>query len=175
MKDIQECAKFYGELLNKDYIFTLENSIKFKLIFAPSNFFHLLGLEKLKDVSMKQPAKMVYFDILSGRISPEIISNSSFYRVIEQRIKQFEELGNMLNSDKSKIIVDFNKNIVPFTELKNTKYILYRHKNEGYAHFTMGSKGKGVYPETFFFEESKRYVTGQILLDIVKIETVIRK
>lgn len=175
MKDIQECAKFYGELLNKDYIFTLENDISFKILFAPSNFFHLLGLEKLKDISMSQSPRAVYIDILNGRIPPEKISNSTFYKLIEQRVEQFDELNNMLNSDKSKVIVDFNKKLVPFTELKNTKYILYRHKDEGYAHFTMGNKGRGIYPETFFFDESKRYVTGQILLDIVKIETVARR
>ncbi len=39
----------------------------------------------------------------------------------------------------------------------------------------MCSKGRGIYHETSFFDESKRYVTGQILLDIVKIETVIRE
>ncbi|MGN0468469.1 MAG: PBECR4 domain-containing protein [Acutalibacteraceae bacterium] len=176
MKDVQECAELYSTLLKKDYIFTLEGDIRFKLFFNEGNFIHLLGLHKLKDISelntKSNSAAKIYKNILSGKLSVDKIQNSGFYNMIEKRVENFQEIKNMLNADKCKIIVDFDSRLVSDTELKKTKYILYRHKGGGYVHFTMGFKGNGIYPETFFFENSKRYVNGQVLLDVKNIEVI---
>ncbi len=172
MKDIRECAELYSTLLYKDYIFTLEGDISFKLYFKDDNFAHLLGLGKLKDIEQLQTQAQgkIYKDILNGDISHSLICNSSKYSRIEDRIQHFEEITNMLDADKCKIIIDFDPTLVPNTELKNTEYVLYRHIKNGYAHFTIGSKGHKIYPETFFYENSKRYVNGQHLLDVYNIE-----
>lgn len=172
MKDIRECAELYSTLLYKDYIFTLEGDISFKLYFKYDNFAHLLGLGKLKDIEQLQTQAQgkIYKDILNGDISHSLICNSSKYSRIEDRIQHFEEITNMLDADKCKIIIDFDSKLVPNTELKNTEYILYRPIKNGYAHFTIGNKGHGVYPETFFYENTKRYVSGQHLLDVQNIE-----
>ena len=176
MKDVQECAALFSKLLKKDFIFTLEGDIRFKLFFTENNFIHLLGLHKLKDISelntKSNSAAKIYKNILSGKLSVDKIQKSAFYSLIEKRIENFQEINNMLDEGKCKIIIDFDKRLIPYTDLKNTKYILYRHKNGGYVHFTMGDKGKGIYPETFFFENSKRYVTGQTLLDVKSIEVI---
>ena len=37
---------------------------------------------------------------------------------------------------------------------------------------TIGNKGKGEYPETLFFEVTKKYISGQELLDIIDIDVV---
>ena len=76
----------------------------------------------------------------------------------------------MLNIEKCKIIIDFDKNLLDKTNLINTVYILFKHKKDGYVHLTLGDKGKGIYPETFFYENSKRYTSEQTLLDIIDIE-----
>ena len=53
MSSLWECVELYQTLLSKDYLFTLENNISFKLFFNPNNFVHLLGLEKLRDITYK--------------------------------------------------------------------------------------------------------------------------
>lgn len=172
MKDIRECAELYATLLDKDYLFTLERNIRFKLFFRDSNFAHLLGLEKLKDIEQLQTQSKarIYEDILSGDLSHRRICNSSKFNHIENRILHFQEITDMLDVEKCKIIIDFDPTLVPGTDLKNTEYILYRHIKNGYAHFTLGNKGNGIYPETFFYENSKRYINGQHLLDVQNIE-----
>lgn len=176
VKDIRECAEFYKSLMRKDYLFTLENGINFKIFFKASGFYHLIGLHKLTDIrqltdNSVSPDKL-YKDILNGRKSSAIIEKSAFYSRISDRIKHFERIADMLDKEKSKIIIDFDPELIEGTELKNTKYILYRHLKSGYANLTLGEKDSFVYPETFFFEDSKRYISEQILLDILNIEII---
>ncbi len=179
MKDIKECAKLYKTLLNKDYIFTLEQGIKFKLFFKMGNFHHLLGLGKLKDIEnlnlKRNKAEDIYKKILKGDIKPDLIEKSSFYQLIKDRIENFQGITDLLDANKCKILIDFDKELLESTNLTNTKYILYKHKNDGYLHLTLGDIGKGIYPETFFFENSKRYISEQTLLDIIDIEILDRK
>lgn len=176
MKDIQECAKYYKTLMRKDYIFTLENGIKFKIFFKSSNFYHLIGLHKLTDVrqltDINTSHDKIYKDIVSGEISVKTIENSAFYSRISDRVKYFEKITDMLDKHKSKIIIDFDPELIEGTELKNTEYILYRHLSSGYANLTIGEKDGSTYLETFFAEDSKRYISEQTLLDILDIEII---
>ncbi len=174
MNDVKECAELYKTLLNKDYIFTLEQGIKFKLFFKMGNFHHLLGLGKLTDIEnlnlKKNSPEDIYKKILNGTITQKMIESSSFYHKIENRIVNFQSILDLLNIEKCKIIIDFDKNLLDKTNLINTVYILFKHKKDGYVHLTLGDKGKGIYPETFFYENSKRYTSEQTLLDIIDIE-----
>ena len=183
MENIQECAIFYNSLIDKDYIFTLENGIKFKLYFKPSNFYHLMGLHKLNDVRLLKinSYNKIYKDILSGIISVKTIENSAFYYKIADRVEHFGKITDMLDKEKSKIIIDFNRELIGGTELINTKYILYRdialydEEKSGYANLTIGERQEKIYPETFFYEKSKRYISEQILLDVTDIKIKSRK
>ena len=68
MESIRECAALYNKLLGKKYIFTLEGNLKITVEFTPSNFYHLLGLEKLTDIDQIKKAKpgKVFKGILNG-------------------------------------------------------------------------------------------------------------
>lgn len=176
MKNIQECAEFYETLMGKNYIFTLENGIKFIFFFKPSNFYHLTGLHKLNDIRQLVDGSLslnkIYKNILSGELSTELIEKSVFYHKISSRVKHFGKILDMLDKSKSKIIIDFDPELIEGTELQNTKYILYRHLDSGYANLTLGEDKGSIYPETFFTENSKRYISEQILLDVVDIEII---
>lgn len=176
MKNIQECAKFYETLIRKNYIFTLENDIKFTFFFKVSNFYHLIGLHKLKDIRQLVDGSLslnkIYKNILSGELSTAVIEKSALYHKISSRVEHFEKISDMLDKNKSKIIIDFDPELIECTELQNTKYILYRHLESGYANLTLGEDKGSIYPETFFTENSKRYISEQILLDVIDIEIV---
>lgn len=175
MATLNECAIVYSKLLGKNYNFTLENNIKFMIEFKPSNFYHLLGLEKLKDVSQLQNKDVtkIYKDILKNRIKDSTIKSSKHYNIIKDRVDCFNQIMDLLYFDKSnKIIIDYDVNKLNFhTKLKFTKYILYKRDNENDIHLTIGCQNK-LYPETFFVESGSTYISDQIMLDILNIEVV---
>lgn len=178
MKSIRECAALYNKMLGKKYIFTLEGDLEFKVEFTPSNFYHLLGLEKLTDIEQIKNAKpnKVFKSILNGSISDSIINKSKHYASIKDRIINFDYLPSLVHFDKSnKIIVDFDKNKLSFeSKLTNTKYILYKRIDNKICHLTLG-KRKIIYPETYIIEPSGQYLSDQTLLDIKNIKIIERK
>lgn len=175
MKTITDCAILYKELLNKKYKFIIEGNLSFILEFSPSNFYHLLGLEKLTDVTQLMGASptKIFKDIIRGRITHSVIAKSNRYHLISERIQFFEYLPKLLDFDKSnKLIVEFDKRKLNFKSLlRNTKYILYRRNDDKYIHLTIGNKDT-LYPETFIIESGSTYISEQVLLDITNIEII---
>lgn len=170
MNTILECASLYESLLYKEFILTLENGTVINIIFEKRNFYHLLGLHKLYDIDVLKGNKIqIYNKIFNEIITDKHIKKSSFYNKIENRVKYFDIVPELLNS---KIIIDFDPMLLGNTELKNTKYILYRKHQFGYSHLTIGNKNGKLYPETFIVENSKRYINGQTLLDIIHVKVV---
>lgn len=177
LENIQECAKLYKTLLNKTFYFTLENNIKFKLFFKAENFVHIIGLHKLTDLKLTEQysAKVLFKKLLNGEIPHKLIKSSIHYSKIQNRIFYFENIIDMLNKKNSKIIIDYDKTLVNDSKLINTKYILYKTIDGSYLMLTIGDKGNGEYPETLFFELTKKYISSQTLLDILDIEIVEKK
>ncbi len=174
LENIQDCAKLYKTLLNKTFYFTLENNIKFKLFFKAENFVHIIGLHKLTDLKLTEQysAKVLFKKFLNGDITDELIKSSTNYSKIQNRICYFESIVDMLNKENTKIIINYDKTLVNDSKLINTKYILYKTIDGCYLMLTIGNKGKGEYPETLFFEVTKKYISGQELLDIIDIDVV---
>lgn len=180
--NIYECAVLYQTLLNKKYIFTLEDNITFTLEFKKDNFHHLLGLHKLTDQQVllidkpqNTPAK-IYDRILNQEITVKTIETSTHYHKIENRIKYFEKIFDTLDKSKCKIIIDFDPSKIENCSLRNTKYILYVRMPEGYFLFTLGdARNKKIYPETMFFEPSNMYNNQQRLLDVIDINIIEKK
>lgn len=177
MATIQDCAILYQSLLNKEYVFTLQGDIQFKIYFPTSHFYHLMGLEKLTDIVQlkNKKANQIYNQILKGNLSNRIIHNSNLYHLIDDRVQYFNQLPDLLTWDKSnKVIVDFDKNKLPFSsKLSNTRYILYKRSDIKHIHLTIGNKKK-LYPETFIVENGNTYISEQILLDILDIQVIKR-
>lgn len=175
MGTLEECLRIYGELLNKDFILTLENGIELRISFQISYFKHLIGLHKLeKDmVAFSIPSQALYKKILAGEITQKHIEKSAFYSKIQNRLSYFDMLPELLR--KSKIIIDFDPSLVKHCDLRNTKYILYKKLGSAYINLTLGYRRNQLYPETFLYEESKRYINGQTLLDIVDVQVINRE
>jgi len=169
---LEECADVYGNLLHKYFILTLEDGTTITLIFNKSAFPHLLGLHKLADLPQIKniSAAMIYKNILYNRITNKDIGKSKHIDKIADRLKYFNSIPELLNS---KIIIDYNDELVANSKLNKTKYILFkRTPPDGYIHLSLGSNGNKIYPETFFYEGSKRYINEQILLDIVDVQII---
>ncbi len=176
LTNIQECAVAYATLLNKNYVFKIEGNITFEIKFSTSNFHHLLGLHKLKDLPrlLNLKPKNVYAKILSGEISAEFIEKSVHYPKIADRIKYFEHIFDVLNKEKCKIIIDFDSSKVQNCKLSDTKYILYFEiLRRNYFLLTLGQARRNIiYPETIMFEPSAKYNSEQTLLDVYDIQVL---
>ena len=76
---LQEVAIKYGELLNKDY--HIEATYKEKIIniyffFLPEHFYHLIGFHKLLDMKELTRPKFLCPNIISHKITYDLIKNS---------------------------------------------------------------------------------------------------
>lgn len=176
MNTLQDCLKIYLKLMKNDYYITLENNVKIKVYFDKKNFYHLLGLHKLRDITiLRNSPNVVFKNIVNGKITHNHITKSVHFNKVENRFKYFHYLPIMLSKD-SKVIVDFNYRLMNKTKLKETRYILFRCINdEGVVHFTLGKRDGDVYPETFFFDDTNKYIEKQKLLKIRDIQTIKRK
>lgn len=171
MNNVYECAAFYKNFINHKYTVTLANGKVFSFVFQSKNFFHLIGLEKLTDIPVlhKFDKSIVYKMILSNKITSKEIENSHHYYKIKDRVEHFETITEMLDPAKTNLIIDFDKKKVAKTKLHNTRYIFFLREMFGYNHLTIGFNGKH-YPETFIFEQGKRYINEQTLVDIINIQ-----
>lgn len=166
-----ECAAYYQNFIDNTCKLTLENGLIVSFSFKRHHFKHLLGLQKLDDLSDLQSlsANVLFKKVLSGKLDDRI-SKSFFFNKIEDRLKYFNLFNNVLHGQ---IIIDFEPSIVQDgTLLTQTVYILYLRNGNGYINLAIGEGLDGFYPETFFFEPSKRYISEQQLLDVVSVELI---
>lgn len=181
MNDIVACAKYYSTLLGKNYKYLLEDGLIVEFYFTPKNFYHIIGLHKLDDITVLNNASLLQ-DIIDNKEIVRLIESSCKLPLIRPRIEYFNEIKNIFDINQCEFIIDFDKNLVKGeTELKYTKYLLYKRLNVKYgkddimilganAILTLGeNSNKKIYPETFFYEPSNKYNSGQKLLEVKNI------
>ena len=178
MFKISECIDVYEKLMRFKYTYTLDDGTVISFKFADLHFHHLIGLHKLVDIPQlqkekgKRSAAVIYKHL---RDTPKehtdydsIIPKSSFYSSIIDRIAYFDLIPDLLSD--CKVIVDFDyKKVKNFkTELKGTKYILYKRLDDDkILHLTLCATNNNVImPETFFMHSGKEYLDNQDLRGI---------
>lgn len=113
MADIlYKAAVEYEKLLDKGYNIVLGRKCKtfqIQLRFSRDSFFHLIGLQHLRDITFPSKNKeRIYKNILDKKITNEMLQKSIFYDsyFIEERILYLEKLEEML--DSSKVLFQIN-------------------------------------------------------------------
>lgn len=181
MNNIVECAKYYDTLLGKNYKYFLEDGLIIEFYFTSRGFYHIIGLHKLDDITILNNASLLQ-DIIDNKEIVKLIESSCKLSKISPRIEHFNEIENIFDINQCGFIVDFDKNLVKGeTELKFTKYLLYKKLDIKYSCerviplganiiLTLGkNKNNKIYPETFFYEPSNKYNSGQKLLEVNNI------
>ena len=102
MNIIFNVANNYNNLINKEYRFKISHKKRehdIILDFYPEYFFHIVGLQYLKDIDFDKDRKVVFSKILNGIITDILLIKSSFYHVVEEnyvnvksRIAAFEKI-----------------------------------------------------------------------------------
>ncbi len=173
MDELELCIQTFERMLDKDYFLTLEDGTVLHLYFTKSHFKHLLGLHKLTDLDAFHPgkglsAKRVYEHIRNGKITFQTIRKSAHYNKIADRIACFPMIESVFSK---KVIVDFNPELLDRCKLQ-AEYILYTEYKDGYLHLAIGHDVKRQYPESFFYEPTKYYLSGQHFLNVSKLEII---
>lgn len=172
--DIKDCANNYQKLLNKRFIFTLENQNVIEVIFQKNNFYHLLGFHKLSDINKlnintSNNPNSIFKDIKRGVISDSLVKGSIYYYKVESRVDNFYKINNMIFND---IIVDFDSTKIG-TKIK-AKYILFTKELNEYFNLALGldKNGKYYYPETFIVHNGNYYQKNQNHFKVSKLEII---
>lgn len=105
MDKIYEAAKYYRDYLNNKRFYCKAARkgviLELELVFREEHFKHLIGLHKLKDLDESQMSSRAIYDaILSKNITYETIKNSIFLSEMEDRLNHFNELKDILFTNK---------------------------------------------------------------------------
>lgn len=162
----------YESLLKKNYKITFKDGTQITFFFAPENFYHIMGLHKLTDLHLlqKRPnntARTIYKRIKGREITYEYLQKSSFLWKIQTRIDAFPTEIHSLFSPRSKFVVSFDPRLISETDISGD-YVLYKSYNDGYLHLFIVNH----YPETFIYEDSKKYLSAQQLLEVQSVDIV---
>ena len=179
MDKLQERAISFKRLLDYEYKIILGRKnvqTEITISFEKSDFSHLIGLHKLADVLTGDIATEKIFDrCLSGKISYNTISKSTFFSKLGNRFEYFDRLENILDSNDiifkcntnsmaaySKIKADFGlKNILE--EL--TFYLFIQKRNSSEKQFC----------KSFIQENTIDYTYGQTKMTLLYKEKINKK
>lgn len=160
--------------------YTFYNGFILEFEFKKTNFPHMAGLHKLKDINIIQTylgkqgfANQILSKIKKGALTEADIRTSKYFPGIQKRYEEFT-LENLFSLSYSDVIIDFDITKLAKSRLKNTKFILVeKNKNQENRHLCIaGNQTGGFYPETFFFESSDYYVKNQTLEKIKQFQII---
>ena len=90
MDYLQVCAKSFERMLNTKYHIILGRKGKLtelNILFAPTEFHHLIGLHKLHDLHLSRGNReKIFYQILDGQLSLADLKKSRYFPTIQKRI-----------------------------------------------------------------------------------------
>ena len=164
MDKLQECAKIFEKLIDKKYYIKIGRkgkSTTLEITFEPADFYHLIGLHKLKDIEAVNGNRETIFQrILAGRISFSDLNKSEFFEKIENRIEFFIDLENIL--DDNRLVFKYHDHLSSFSLIK-AEYLLSTSYKSNEIYIFIDRKGieKQFFCRSFFPKEYRDYTIGQ--------------
>ncbi|OAA85389.1 PBECR4 domain-containing protein [Clostridium coskatii] len=178
MDKLKKCAVIFKYLLNIQYKIKLGRKGKlteFNINFKECDFHHLVGLQKLKDISrLKAKREKVFNDILEDRISYEMISSSPFFEKdegkniigIKERIDYFLHITELLDSNNIYFKYSQNRNASSNIQCE---YILENKYLERIVYILLDKRTDCDYRycRSFFPKDKKDYIIRQTRMTLL--------
>ena len=105
MDHLLECAEAFEQLLDVQYHIVLgrKNRLtELTLRFDPTEFHHLVGLHKLRDLRLARGNReKIFYQILSKTICMEDIKKSRYFPEIQDLMFFFDKIEYLLDSNKT--------------------------------------------------------------------------
>lgn len=175
MDDLKIAALVFQGLLNVKYKIVLGKKgrlTEFCIDFEKADFFHLVGLQYLKDLpQLKKNRELIFDKIVADEITTCDISKSQFYKDIEQRIKDFALFENLLDSNE--LVFKYSKNRSSFSNIKAEYFLKTLFDNRTNYIFIDSSNGReNKLCVSFFFNDCNNYAENQITMTLLYKEKV---
>lgn len=166
MDEIFLSAKAFEKLLGIVYDIKISLGKRklqsFILDFRKKDFYHLVGLQYLKDLDLGKSPSIILDNILSGRINDSLLSKSSNYLVVDEnyvvvkeRIAAFQYIEECL--DSKSIIFKYVRNKNPYSKI-DADFLLEVSLNSSiYYIFLKQRKKEETYRLCSFFEKRSDY------------------
>lgn len=172
---LRECAVAFQRLLGYEYHFVIGRkgqTREFYVTFQTSDFHHIAGLHKLKDIAQIQQGmrEKVFEKIISGKISQILIEKSEYYELIQGRLLLLRELENIL--DDNKTVFRYNEKANKFSLIK-ADYLLEGDIRMMPVYLFLGKRSNeepNQMCRTFFGKGDKDYTQGQPRYTLLKKE-----
>ncbi len=171
MDYLQVCAKSFEHLLNIKYHIILGRKGKLtelNILFAPTEFHHLIGIHKLHDLRLSRGNReKIFYQILDGQLSLADLKKSRYFPMIQKRMKPFEQIENFLDSNK--LIFRYNQKLQSFS-LIEAEYLLSTpyEKTDIYIFLDQLPEPDTFFCRSFFPKEGKDYTKGQAVYTLLK-------
>lgn len=123
---ILECANKFSNLFDVKYDFLIARKgkiLEFSLTFSKTDFHHIAGIHKLKDIFIAQRGSReeIFDKIIKGEINQNLIEKSDFYSEIKERISSLIHLEEMLDSEN--LVFKYRENVQIYSQIK-AEYLL---------------------------------------------------
>ena len=171
MDKLQERATAFRELMNYQYNIKLGRKGKlyeFTIDFQPSDFFHLIGLQKLIDLRfLKRSAEYIFSECLKGNITYSMIADSQYFDELGYRFEYFNQLENIL--DCNNLIFIFNRNSMQIYSRIIADYMLKHTRDDliFYLFTEQRRKSNNQFCKSFFENSITDYSKGQTNLTML--------
>lgn len=163
MASITDAQNTFSKLLDIEYEFILGRkgkSVTLRVEFQKLHFFHLAGLQYLRDLPrLAVPAEEVYNQLESGQLSVSYIESSQNYDFIKGRIDYLIYLEQIFDSNDT--IFKYNPALQAFSVIEAD--FLMKNEINQIPLFVFLSKGKNekFFCKSFFPETKKDYAERQ--------------
>lgn len=175
MELLRECAVAFQQLLGVEYHFVIGRkgqTREFYVRFQMSDFHHLAGLHKLKDIAQIQQGmrEKVFEKILTGGITQTLIEKSEYYELMQGRLLLLRELEKIL--DDNETVFRYNEKVHRFSLIK-ADYLLEGQAKMMLVYLFLGKRSNDELNQmcrSFFRKEDKDYTQGQPRYTLLKKE-----
>lgn len=171
MDKLQERALAFKKLMDYQYYIKLGrkgNLYEFTIDFKPSDFFHLIGLQKLIDLRfLKRSAEYIFNECLKGNITYSMIAASQYFDELGYRFEYFNQLENILDSNN--LVFKFNKNSMQIYSRIIADYMM-KHTRDNlvfYLFTERRNKSNNQVCKSFFENSFTDYSRGQTNLTLL--------
>lgn len=175
MDKLAGCALAFEKLLDVQYRMIVGRkgkAVNFLVGFSMLDFHHLMGLGKLKDLRLAtMNRETVFKNILTGKISYEMIAKIRYIHLIENRFLPLTHIERLL--DDNHLVFRYNSKLNQFSMIE-ADYLLTSpyEKNDVYI-FLAKKEDTGCYfCRSFFPKEQKDYTKGQAVYTLLYKEKI---
>lgn len=175
MDVLLQCAHEFENLLDVKYRIQLAKKGKlndFELHFSKTEFYHLIGLQKLTDIpSLRADRDTVFDKIIDGKIKYDDIKKSSYFGYIRDRVHGFIYIQEILDSTYTTFRYSQKKNI--FSKI-DAEYLLdCSIDNKTFYLFIDELQDQNIkYCRSFFPKVDKDYTQNQTKLTLLYKEKI---